>query len=202
MQSSPRGESLHSSWRAFNACSEGNRHQPAPLLAYTLELGVFLTARAPNRRRWSPAFGGRDDAGPRSRNTGERKWTRPHCSSSSSWCCCSAAVDSSTDAGLESEGRLARRDQSSPNGRVHRSHGCRRSWRDRRPYTSRGLRSTHRSTPVRRVHRFLSGENRDIPRSAHASSRLVPPPWETGSRSRCPLVGIAPALPLVTCDRP
>jgi hypothetical protein len=33
------------------------------------------------------------------------------------WCCCSAAADSSTDAGLESEGRLARRDHSPPNGR-------------------------------------------------------------------------------------
>jgi hypothetical protein len=129
-----------------NACPEGNRHQPAALLACTLELGVFLTARAPNRRRWSPAFGGRDDAGSRSRNTRERKWTRPHYSSSSSWCCCSAAVDSSTDAGLESEGRLARRDQSPPNGRCTAPTGCRRSWRDRRPYTSRGLRSTHRST--------------------------------------------------------
>jgi hypothetical protein len=104
-----REECLPSSWRAFNACSEGNRHQPAGLLACTLELGVILTARAPNRRRSSPAFGGRDDAGPRPPNTRERKWTRPHCSSSSSWYCCSAAVDSSTDAGLESEGRLARR---------------------------------------------------------------------------------------------
>jgi hypothetical protein len=84
---------------------------------------------------------------------------------------------------------------------VHRSHDCRRSWRDRRPNTSRGLRSTQRSTPVRRVHRLLSGENRDIP-SAHASNSLVPASWETGSRSRCPLVGIASASPLVTCDRP
>jgi hypothetical protein len=56
---------------------------------------------------------------------------------------------------------------------VHRSHDCRRSWRDRRPNTSRGLRSTQRSTPVRRVHRLLSGENRDIP-STHASNSLVP----------------------------
>ena len=45
MQTSPRGESLPSSWRAFNACSEWNRPQPAPLIAYTSELGVFLTAR-------------------------------------------------------------------------------------------------------------------------------------------------------------
>src|SRR4030095_6624843 len=51
-----RGECLLSSCRAFNACSEGNRRPLAPLLAYTLELGVFLTARAPNRRRRSPAF--------------------------------------------------------------------------------------------------------------------------------------------------
>jgi hypothetical protein len=43
----------HSGWRAFNACSEENSHQPAPLLAYTLELAVILTARAPNRRRSS-----------------------------------------------------------------------------------------------------------------------------------------------------
>ena len=70
MQSSPRGECQHSSWHAFNACSEGNRHQLAPLLACTVELGVFLTARAPHRRRSSPAFGGCDDAGPRSPNTG------------------------------------------------------------------------------------------------------------------------------------
>ena len=59
----------HSSWRASNACSEGNRHQRAPLLAYTWELGVILTARAPNRRRSSRAFCGRDDAGPDSPNT-------------------------------------------------------------------------------------------------------------------------------------
>jgi hypothetical protein len=57
-----------SSWRAFNTCSEGNRHQRAPLLAYTWELGVILTARAPNRRRSSRAFCGRDDAGPHSPN--------------------------------------------------------------------------------------------------------------------------------------
>jgi hypothetical protein len=36
-------ECLHPNWRAFNACSERNRHQPAPLLAYTLESGIFLT---------------------------------------------------------------------------------------------------------------------------------------------------------------
>ena len=77
MQTSPRGECLHSSWRAFNACSEGNRHQPAPLLAYTWELGVFLTARAPNRRRWSPAFGGRDDPG-RARQTHGRENGHDH----------------------------------------------------------------------------------------------------------------------------
>ena len=77
-------------------------------------VGVILTAKAPNRRRSRRPFGGRDDAGPRSRNTGERKWTRPHCSSSSSWCCCSAAADSSIDAGVESDGRFARRDCSSP----------------------------------------------------------------------------------------
>jgi LPXTG-motif cell wall-anchored protein len=34
---------------------------------------VTLTARATNRRRSSPAFNGRDDAGPRSRNTGREK---------------------------------------------------------------------------------------------------------------------------------
>jgi hypothetical protein len=28
----------HSGWRAFVACALGNRHQPAPLLACTLEL--------------------------------------------------------------------------------------------------------------------------------------------------------------------
>ena len=85
-------------------------------------VGVILTAKAPNRRRSRRPFGGRDDAGPRSRNTGERKWTRPHCSSSSSWCCCSAAADSSIDAGVESTGAslagIVR-----PLTHVHRSHG-------------------------------------------------------------------------------
>ena len=47
VQSSLRGESLHSRWRAFNACSEENRHEPAALLAYTLRVSVILTARAP-----------------------------------------------------------------------------------------------------------------------------------------------------------
>jgi hypothetical protein len=69
VQSSPRGERLALELaRAFYACSEGNRHQRAPLLAYTWELGVILTARAPNRRRSSRAFCGRDDAGPHSPN--------------------------------------------------------------------------------------------------------------------------------------
>jgi LPXTG-motif cell wall-anchored protein len=34
---------------------------------------VILTAKAPNRRRSLRPFGGRDDAGPRSRNTGREK---------------------------------------------------------------------------------------------------------------------------------
>ena len=165
--SSPRRECLPLGWGAINACSEGNRHQPAPLLASTLESDVFLTARAPNRRRWLPAFGGRDDARPRSLNIRERKWTRPHCSSSSSWCCCSAAVDSSTDAGLESEARLARRDHSPPNGRCTAPTGCLGAIGDR---TRREVYDRHIvPRPVRRVHRFLSGENRDIPASAPAS---------------------------------
>ena len=42
-----RGESLNSRWRAFNACSEQNRHERAALLAYTLRVSVILTARAP-----------------------------------------------------------------------------------------------------------------------------------------------------------
>jgi hypothetical protein len=107
VQTSPTGECLHSSWRAFHACSEANRHQPAPLLASTSESGVFLTVRGRIAVVGPPAFGGRDDRGPRSHDTRERTWTRPHCSSSSSWCCCSAAVDSSTDAGSESEGRCS-----------------------------------------------------------------------------------------------
>jgi hypothetical protein len=149
------------------------------LLASTLESGVCLTARAPSCRRWSQAFGGRDDAGPRSPNTRERKWTRPHCSSSSSWCCCSAAVDSSTDAGLESEGRLARRDHS-PRA-VHAPTGCLGAIGDRT--TSRGLRSTHRSTARSPGTPFLSGENRDIP-ALRARLRLTRGP-------RCPSPPIA-----------
>jgi hypothetical protein len=92
--------------------SERNRRQPEPLLSCTV-VGVILTAKAPNRRRSGRPFGGRDNAGLCSRtHTGERKWTRPHCSSSSSSYCCSAAEDFSTDAGLESDGRFARRDHS------------------------------------------------------------------------------------------
>jgi hypothetical protein len=89
--------------------------------------GVILTAKAPNCRRSLRLFGGRDDAGPRSPNTRERKWTRPHCSSSSSWCCCSAAVDSSTDAGLESERAVGSPGSvAAPNGRCTAPTGCRR----------------------------------------------------------------------------
>ena len=76
-KTSPRGESLHSSWRALNACSEGNRYQLAPLLAYTLESGVFLTARALNLRRWSPAFGGAMTQG-RARETHGRENGHDH----------------------------------------------------------------------------------------------------------------------------
>jgi hypothetical protein len=122
-QSSPRGERL--ALGAGNRLMLFRREQTSAGTVVSLHVGVgvILTAKAPNRRRSSRAFGGRDDAGPRSPNTRERQWTRPHCSLSSSWCCCSAAADSSTDAGLESEGRFARRDHSSLTTRTPRSHG-------------------------------------------------------------------------------
>jgi hypothetical protein len=103
---------------AFIAVFRREQTPACAVVSLHVEVGVILTAKAPNRRRSLRPFGGRDDAGPRSRNTGERKWTRPHCSSSSSWCCCSAAADSSTDAGFESDGRFARRDCSSPYART------------------------------------------------------------------------------------
>jgi hypothetical protein len=108
-------------WRAFIAVSR--REQTPACTVVSLHVGVVvLTARALNRRRSSRAFSGRDDAGPRSPNTQERKWTRPLCSSSSSWCSSSAAADSSTDVGFESDrvhspGSFA----ALPYG--HRSHG-------------------------------------------------------------------------------
>jgi len=106
VQTSPRGECLHSSWQALNACSQGNRHQSAPLVACTFSRRD-PDREAPNRRRSSRAFGRRDDAGPGSPNTREKTWIRPHCSSSSSWYYCSAAADSFTDAGPESGGRCS-----------------------------------------------------------------------------------------------
>ena len=109
-QSSPRRESrLVWGLAAFIAVFRREQTPACAVVSLHVGVGVILTAKAPNRRRSLRPFGGRDDAGPRSRNTGERKWTRPHCSSSSSWCCCSAAADSSTDAGFESDGRFARR---------------------------------------------------------------------------------------------
>jgi hypothetical protein len=107
------------------------REQTPACTVASLHVGVsvILTAKAPNRHRSSRPFDGRNDAGPRSRNTGERKWTRPQCSSSSSWCCCSAAVDSSTDAGFEF-GRAVRSPESlAPLRHVHRVNWFRRGWR-------------------------------------------------------------------------
>ena len=59
------------------ACSEGNRHQPGPLLAYT------LSERDPDREgAESPSFvttvRWTDNAGPRSRNTRERQNGHDH----------------------------------------------------------------------------------------------------------------------------
>jgi LPXTG-motif cell wall-anchored protein len=62
----------HSGWRPVDACSVGNRHQPAPFVSLHVEVGVILTAKAPNRRRSSQAFSGPDDTGPRSPHTGEK----------------------------------------------------------------------------------------------------------------------------------
>ena len=81
------------------------REQTPACTAVSLHLGVgvILTAMAPNRSSRAP--GGRDDRGPRSaKNTKERTWTRPLCSSSSFSCYYWAAAGSSTDAGFESEG--------------------------------------------------------------------------------------------------
>lgn len=103
---------------AFIAVFRREQTTACAVVSLHVGVGVILTAKPPNCRRSRRPFGGRDDAGPRSRNTGERKWTRPHCSSSSSWCCCSAAADSSLDAGVESDGRFARRDCSSPYART------------------------------------------------------------------------------------
>jgi hypothetical protein len=119
---------------------------------------VILSAKAPNRRRALPPFGRRDDPGPPSRHTEERKWTRPHCSSSSSWCCCSAAADSSTDAGFDSDRRFARRDFL-VSFRTDTAHtGCRRSWRDRRPCTSRVYDRHIVARPIRWQHNRSSRE--------------------------------------------
>jgi hypothetical protein len=113
---SRRDASLAWGLAAFIAVFRREQTPACAVVSLDVGVGVILTAKAPNRRRSLRPFGGRDDAGPRSRNTGERKWTRPHCSSSSSWCCCSAAADSSTDAGFESDGRFARRDHWPPYG--------------------------------------------------------------------------------------
>ena len=72
-----------------------------------MELGVFLL-----RGRRIGVVGHQRSVEAALAKHRERKWTQPLCSSSSSWCCCSAAADFSTDAGLESKGRLARRDHS------------------------------------------------------------------------------------------
>ena len=55
-QSSPRGECL-ALWQAsaYGRVQKGTDTSPAPLLAYTLELGVFLTARAPTEGSCPPA---------------------------------------------------------------------------------------------------------------------------------------------------
>jgi hypothetical protein len=121
-------------------------------------VGVILTAKAPNRRRALRPFGRRDDPGPRSRNTGERKWTRPHCSSSSSWCCCSAAADSSTDAGFESDGRFRSPGLFVPLRTSTAPTGCRRSWRDRRFVTSRVYDRHIVARPIRGAHSRSSRE--------------------------------------------
>ena len=113
-----RDASLAWGLAAFIAVFRREQTPACAVVSLHVGVGVILTAKAPNRRRSLRPFGGRDEPGPRSRNTGERKWTRPHCSSSSSWCCCSAAADSSTDAGFESDGRFARRDCSCPYART------------------------------------------------------------------------------------
>ena len=76
-----------SGWRAFIAVFRREQTPACTAVSLHVGVGVILTARAPNRRRSLRALSGLDDAGPRSPNTRERKWTRPHCSSSSSWCC-------------------------------------------------------------------------------------------------------------------
>jgi hypothetical protein len=132
-----RDASLAWGLAAFIAVFKREQTPACAVVSLHVGVGVILTAKAPNRRRSLRPFGGRDDAGPRSRNTGERKWTRPHCSSSSSWCCCSAAADSSTDAGFESDGAVRSPGLFVPLRTYTAPTGCRRSWRDRRPYTSR-----------------------------------------------------------------
>ena len=85
-------------------CSEGNRHQPGPLLTY-VAVSVILSKKAPNHLvRYDVRMDGQRRAA-LAKHKGERQWTRPHYSSSFSWCCCSAAADSSTVAGFESDGR-------------------------------------------------------------------------------------------------
>jgi hypothetical protein len=77
------GERRMSRTRLASVITVFRREQTPAIYAVSLHVGVgvILTARAPNRHRSSRAFSGRDDAGPRSLNTGREnghEYIAPH----------------------------------------------------------------------------------------------------------------------------
>jgi hypothetical protein len=114
----PRGKCL--ALELASLCYLFRREQTPPCTAVSLHVGVgvILTARAPNRRRSSRAFGGRMTQG-RARETQGRENGHDHIARHRP----RGATDRRRRILLQTQG-LSRT-------------GCRRSWQDRRPHTSR-----------------------------------------------------------------